>query len=146
MNLKTVAPQHLFSVKMKEWYSYIKIENFHLNALQEAINYEKQGFLRKEYGERRGGNPSERKGALLYMVCDHVVRSAKPKALTLECPGFFRRFAPYKGLHPLRRFAAILAHLGNKHGSDEPHLFPKSFYPNLNSKEDHFYVSTKLRA
>ena len=68
MNLKTVAPQHLFSVKMKEWHSYIKIENFHLNALQEAINYEKQGFLRKEYGERRGGNPSERKGALLYMV------------------------------------------------------------------------------
>ena len=147
MNLKTVAPQHLFIVKLKEWYSYIKIEKFHLNALHEAINHEKQRFLPKEYGERRGGNPSERKGALLYMVCDHVVRPAElPRLQHPNVESGCVTCVPYKGLHPLRRFAAILAHLGNKHGSDEPHLFPKSLYPNLISKEDHFYVPTKLRA
>ena len=30
-------------------------------------------------------------------------------ARTSESPGRLRRFAPYKGLHPLRRFAAIPA-------------------------------------
>ena len=108
--------------------------------------------------------PLGTKGALLYMACCHVVRPSPaqepplcggwpPKRLAAaRCaelpqlqhpnvePGFVT-CVPYKGLHPLRRFAAILAHLGNKHGSDEPHLFPKSFYPNLNSKEEHFYVS-----
>ena len=62
------------------------------------------------------------------MVCDHVVRPAELPRLhhpNVE-PGCVT-FAPYKGLHPLHRFAAILAHLGNKHGSNEPYLFPKSF-------------------
>jgi len=31
-------------------------------------------------------------------------------ARTSESPGRLRRYAPYKGLHPLRRFAAIPAH------------------------------------
>ena len=147
MSLKTVAPQHLFSVKLKEWYSYIKIEKYHINALQEAINHENQRFLRKEDGERRGGNPYESKGALLYMVCDHVVRPTElPQFQHPNVEPGCVTCVPYKGLHPLRRFAAILAHLGNKQGSYEPYLFPKSFYPNLNSKEEHFYVSTKLRA
>jgi len=30
-------------------------------------------------------------------------------ARTSESPGRLRRYAPYKGLHPLRRFAAIPA-------------------------------------
>ena len=36
-------------------------------------------------------------------------------ARTSESPGRLRRYAPYKGLHPLRRFAAIPAHLTERH-------------------------------
>ena len=74
--------------------------------------------------------PLGTKGALLYMVCDHVVRPAELARLQLPNvePGSVT-FVPYKGLHPLRRSAAILAYLGNKHGSYEPYLFPKSFIP-----------------
>ena len=146
LNLKTVAPQHLFSVKLKEWYSYIKIEKFHLNALHEAINHEKQRFLPKEYGERRGGKPFRKEGRTSIHGLQPCSEFCEANSPDTRMSGLFRRYAPYKGLHPLRRFAAILAHLGNKHGSDEPHLFPKSLYPNLISKEDHFYVPTKLRA
>ena len=68
------------------------------------------------------------KGALLYMVCDHVVRPAElPRLQHPNVEAGFATCVPYKGLHPLRRFAAILAQIGNKHGSDEPYLFPISF-------------------
>ena len=78
--------------------------------------------------EKHGRKPLGTKGALLYMVSDHVVRPAELPRLqhpNVE-PGCVT-YVPYKGLHPLRRFAAILAKLGNKHGSDEPYLFPSSF-------------------
>ena len=58
--------------------------------------------------------------------------------------GPFRRYAPYKGLHPLRRSAAILAYLGNKHGSYEPYLFPKSFYPDLKLQQEKASVEKKV--
>ena len=54
--------------------------------------------------------PLGTKGALLYMVCDHVVRPAK--LLRSQYPNIEPgcvTYIPYKGLHPLRRFAAILA-------------------------------------
>ena len=93
------------------------------------------------------GNPYESKGALLYMVCRHVVRPAElPRSQYPNVEPGCVTCVPYKGLHPLRRFAAILANLGNKQGSYEPYLFPKSFYSNLKSKEEHFYVSKKSRA
>ena len=66
------------------------------------------------------------KGALLYMFCRHVVRSVRLQAQTSECPGFLHHWHSGQGF-PLRRFAAILAKLGSKHGSDEPYLFPISF-------------------
>ena len=72
--------------------------------------------------------PLGTKGALLYMACCHVVRPAELPRLphpNVE-PGCVT-YIPNKGLHPLRRFAAILAQIGNKHGSYEPHLFPISF-------------------
>ena len=100
MSLKIVAAQQVFCVKSKEWYSYIKIEEFHLNALHGAINHKKLGFLRKEYGERQGGNPYESKGALLYMVCDHVVRPTELTSQTLECPGFFVAMLRTRGCTP----------------------------------------------
>ena len=72
--------------------------------------------------------PLGTKGALLYMGSDHVMRPAELPRLqhpNVE-PGCVT-YIPYKGLHPLRRFAAILAQIGNKQGSDEPYLFPISF-------------------
>ena len=109
------------------------------------------------------GNPYESKGALLYMVCRHVVRPSPaqepprcggwpPKRLAAaRCTELPRlqhpnvepgcvTYVPYKGLHPLRRFAAILAQIGNKHGSDEPYLFPISFIKTT-IKGGLFYVS-----
>ena len=68
------------------------------------------------------------KGALLYMICDHVVRPAElPRSQYPNIEPGCVTCVPYKGPHPLRRFAAILAQIGNKHGSDEPYLFPISF-------------------
>ena len=43
------------------------------------------------------------------MVCDHVSCALRGPARTFTSPGRLRRYAPYKGLHPLRRFAAIPA-------------------------------------
>ena len=40
------------------------------------------------------------KGALLYMVCDHVVRPAEPTAQALECPGFFVAMLRTRGCTP----------------------------------------------
>ena len=72
--------------------------------------------------------PLGTKGALLYMVCDHVVRPTElPRLQHPNVESGCVTCVPYKGLHPLRRFAAILAQIGNKHGSDEPYLFPISF-------------------
>ena len=87
-----------------------------------------EGSERKwEPGTMRG-NPYESKGALLYMACRHVVRSAKlPQSQHPNVESGCVTCVPYKGLHPLRRFTAILASIGNKHGSDEPYLFPISF-------------------
>ena len=51
--------------------------------------------------------PSRNKGALRYMVCDHVSCTLRGPALTYESQSRLRRSAPYKGLRPLRRFAAI---------------------------------------
>ena len=50
------------------------------------------------------------KGALLYMVCDHVSCVLRSNARTDEVRAVLRRFVPYKGLHPLRRCAAIPAY------------------------------------
>ena len=78
--------------------------------------------------EKHGRKPLGTNGALLYMVSDHVVRPAELPRLqhpNVE-PGCVT-YVPYKGLHPLRRSAAILAQIGNKHGSDKPYLFPISF-------------------
>lgn len=43
------------------------------------------------------------------MVCDHVSCALRGYGRTSESPGRLRRSAPYKGLRPLRRFAAIPA-------------------------------------
>ena len=85
--------------------------------------------------------PLGTKGALLYMACRHVVRPAELTRLQYPNvePGCVT-CVPYKGLHPLRRFAAILAQIGNKHGSDEPYLFPISFIKTT-IKGGLFYVS-----
>ena len=40
---------------------------------------------------------------------DHVSCALRGPALTFASQGRLRRYAPYKGLHPLRRFAAIPA-------------------------------------
>ncbi|MCI5483822.1 MAG: hypothetical protein MR426_01920, partial [Clostridiales bacterium] len=47
------------------------------------------------------------KGALLYRGKPRIVRPAMLTAQILEYSGNLRHFVPYKGLHPLRRFAAI---------------------------------------
>ena len=70
-------------------------------------NLRSEGYRRKSL--------TERKGALLYMVCDHVSCALRGPARTSESPGRLRRYAPYKGLRPLRRFAAIPAHLTERH-------------------------------
>ena len=46
------------------------------------------------------------KGALLYMVCCHVVRSVRLQAQTSECLGFLCHWRSGQGF-PLHRFAAI---------------------------------------
>ena len=87
-----------------------------------------EGSERKREPGTMQGNPYESKGALLYMVTGHVVRPAELPRLqhpNVE-PGCVT-CVPYKGLQPLRCFASILAQIGNKHGSDEPYLFPISF-------------------
>jgi len=72
--------------------------------------------------------PLGTKGALLYMVCDPVVRPVElPRSQYPNVEPDCVTCVPYKGLHPLRRFAAILAQIGNKHGSYKPYLFPISF-------------------
>ena len=72
--------------------------------------------------------PLGTKGALLYMVTDHGVRpAALPRLQHPNVEPGCVTCVPYKGLHPLRCFASILAQIGNKHGSDEPYLFPISF-------------------
>ena len=107
--------------------------------------------------------PLGTKGALLYMVCDHVVRPS-PAQEPPRCGGWPpKRLAaarctelprlqhpnvepgcvtcvPYKGLHTLRCSATILAKLGNRHGSVEPDLFPISFI-NTTIEGGLFYVS-----
>ena len=56
------------------------------------------------------------KGALLYGVSLYV-RSARPNALdTQNVRGVLRHFVPNKGLHPLRRYAAILADSVSRNG------------------------------
>ena len=56
------------------------------------------------------------KGALLYGVSLYV-RSARPTALdTQNVRGVLRHCVPNKGLHPLRRYAAILADLVSGNG------------------------------
>ena len=82
---------------------------------------------------RKPGTKSKKplgtKGALLYMVSDHVVRPAElPRLQHPNVESGYVTCVPYKVLHPLRRFAAILAQIGNKHGSAEPHLFPISIF------------------
>ena len=87
-----------------------------------------KGSERKRKTQTKREKPLGTKGALLYMVCDHVVRPGGSDHPGIRMSGLFCvTGVPYKGLHPLRRFAAILAKLGNKHGSDEPYLFPISF-------------------
>jgi len=72
--------------------------------------------------------PLGTKGALLYMASHHVVRSARlSRSQYLNIEPECVTYVPYKGLQPLRCFASILAQIGNKHGSDEPYLFPISF-------------------
>ena len=44
-------------------------------------------------------------------------------ARTSESPGRLRRYAPYKGLHPLRRFAAIPAPSLERYTRDPPAPF-----------------------
>ena len=76
--------------------------------IQQFDNREK--MLRQKLSkEKRRISPFGTKGALLYMVCDHVSCALRGPARTSESPGRLRRYAPYKGLHPLRRFAAIPA-------------------------------------
>ena len=71
------------------------------------------------------------KGALLYMVSDDVVRPAElPRLQHPNVESGYVTCVPYKGLHPLRCFASILAQIGNKHGSDKPHLFPIFIFQN----------------
>lgn len=72
--------------------------------------------------------PLGTKGALLYMICRHVVRPAElPRSQYPNVEPGCVTCVPYKGLQPLRCFASILAQIGNKHGSVEPDLFPISF-------------------
>ena len=70
---------------------------------------------------KRSKNP---KGALLYMVCDHVSCALRGPARTSESPGRLRRYAPYKGLHPLRRFAAIPVPSPKVKRRDRSHAVP----------------------
>ena len=118
---------------------------------------------RKRKPGTKSKKPLGTKGALLYMVCDHVVRPSPaqepplcggwpPKRLAAaRCAELPRSqypnvepgcvtCVPYKGLQPLRCFASILAQIGNKHGSDEPYLFPISFI-NATIEGGLFYVS-----
>ena len=47
------------------------------------------------------------------LLREYAVRSARLPLVPADCfdrPKGLRRFAPSKGLHPLRRYAAILAH------------------------------------
>ena len=86
-----------------------------------------EGSERKREPGTMREKPLGTKGALLYMVSDHVVRPTELPRLqhpNVE-PGCVT-CVPYKGLQPLRCFASILAQIGNKHGSDEPYLFPIS--------------------
>ena len=78
--------------------------------------------------EKHGRKPLGTNGALLYLIGRHVVRPAElPRSQYPNVEPGCVTCVPYKGLHPLRRSAAILAQIGNKHGSDEPYLFPISF-------------------
>ena len=51
------------------------------------------------------------KGALLYRDKPCIVRSARQTARTANVRAVLRHFVPNKGLHPLRRYAAIPAAL-----------------------------------
>ena len=85
--------------------------------------------------------PLGTKGALLYMACCHVVRPAElPRSQYPNVEPGCVTCVPYKGLQPLRCFASILAQIGNKHGSDEPYLFPSSFIK-MTIEGGLFYVS-----
>ena len=116
--------------------------DYGVNTLGRSERRQKPGTKHKK--------PLGTKGALLYIVSDHVVRPSPaqepplcggwpPKRLAAaRCTELHRlqhlnvetgcvTCVPYKGLQPLRRSATILAPIGNKHGSDEPYLFPISF-------------------
>ena len=60
------------------------------------------------------GNPLGTKGALLYGVIP-VCALCEAAPRTTECLGL-RHCVPNKGLHPLRRYAAILADLVSGNG------------------------------
>ena len=69
------------------------------------------------------GEPNYTKGALLYganPVCA-LCETDQPRHTNVWA--VFRRYAPNKGLHPLRRIAAIPAYLGNKRS------FPSLIFP-----------------
>ena len=55
---------------------------------------------RKRKTEKHGRKPLGTNGALLYMVCDHVVRPAEPTAQALECPGLFVAMLRTRGCTP----------------------------------------------
>ena len=63
-----------------------------------------------ETGERETHNlknPAAKEGRTIHGLPTMYRALCEVAARTSESPGRLRRYAPYKGLHPLRRFAAI---------------------------------------
>ncbi len=78
-------------------------------TIQNKGHWSESRMERRSHRREDAKNPFGTKGALLYRGQALYVRSARQTARTPECPGCFASLRSDKGLHPLRRFAAIPA-------------------------------------